>query len=239
MPPKKLNQKDPSQTDAQPSTTELKDIASHSSTPDAKLKEAATQAETALAQYKTASSLRSLADTVRDPAKRTKYLQDAYDAEIAAHGKSKKARILSSGAFQGSVGGGGIGMAVGAGLGTVVGTLVGTVATIPTTAVGTLVGAGVGGVRGPWVKLGGGDGKDKKDGEGKEEEQGHEDAGEGEEDGDGADEGVPDPRALREAADKIAAAREEAAARGNEEKKEKKKPRKLEVRGKQAAAASG
>lgn len=234
MPPKKLNKTEP-----EPSTDELKDIASKTDAPEAKLQEAASQAETALARYKTASSLRSLADTVRDPAKREKYLQDAYDNEIKAHGNSKKARILSSGAFQGSVGGGGIGMAVGAGLGTVVGTVVGTVATIPTTAVGTLVGAGVGSVKGPWIKLNRDNNKDGKEGDKKDGQNEGEAPAEGE--GADEDEGVPDPQALREAADKIAEARKEGAGQSEAaEKKEKRKPRKLEVRSKSAtAAASG
>lgn len=230
MPPKKLSKTE----EAEPSTNELEDIASKTDAPEAKLQEAASQAEAALSQYKTASSLRSLAETVRDPAKREKYLQDAYDNEIKAHGNSKKARMLSSGAFQGSVGGGGIGMAVGAGLGTVVGTLVGTVATIPTTAVGTLVGAGVGGVRGPWIKLDKGQGKETK--EGLEE---HPPSGEAKDRAGAADEGIPDPQALREAADKIAEARRQGDGQGDGgEKKEKKKPRKLEVRNKSATVTA-
>ncbi|KAL6705914.1 hypothetical protein ACN47E_006193 [Coniothyrium glycines] len=236
MAPKKLNMKEENAP-----MEELEQIASKTDVPEAKLQEAASQAETALAQYKTASSLRSLAETVRDPAKREKYLQEAYNSEIKAHGNSKKARILSSGAFQGSVGGGGIGLAVGAGLGTVVGTVVGTVATIPTTAVGTLVGAGVGGVKGPWIKLGQGNKNegtesDKKDSEDSEEQKGREDAAAA-----AADQGIPDPQALRDAADKIAEAREEGAGQAkSSEKKDRKKPRKLEVRSKSAAtAASG
>lgn len=213
------------------SEDELKSLASKSDSPEAKLQEAARNAEAALAASKQASSLRAAAETIKDPTKREKFLKDAYNKEIEAHGNSKKARILSSGAFQGSVGGGGIGMAVGAGLGTVVGTLVGTVATIPTTAVGTLVGAGVGGIHGPWVKLGkiGGKGDDaKKDGKGRQKgdiEKGEEVLEE---------DAVPDPQALREAAEKVKEARK------NGEQKERKKPRKLEVRNKQAAAtASG
>ncbi|KAI4921488.1 hypothetical protein J4E85_008833 [Alternaria conjuncta] len=234
MPPKKLNQQAPSSV---PDVDELKSIAAKSDSPEDKLKEAAASAESALASAKTASSLRAAAETIKDPEKRNKYLQDAYNKEIEAHGNSKKARVLSSGAFQGSVGGGGIGMAVGAGLGT----LVGTVATIPTTAVGTLVGAGVGGVHGPWVKLGGG----KKDGKDKEKEGGE--GGEGEDvDGQmqdqmgGEEDGIPDPEALRRAADEFAQQRKANQENGGgyaekKEKKEKKKPRKLEVRGKQGA----
>ncbi|KAI8933879.1 hypothetical protein NX059_009576 [Plenodomus lindquistii] len=244
MPPKKLNK--PSQPEL--SADELESLAQNTSSPESKLQEAASKAEAALAASKQASSLRSAAETIKDPAKREKYLKDAYNKEIEAHGNSKKARILSSGAFQGSVGGGGIGMAVGAGLGTVVGTVVGTVATIPTTALGTLVGAGVGGVHGPWVKLGkmgGGDKDQEKEGEKKGDDEGGEK--EGDDDVEGLDDkveqgqqvleedAVPDPQALREAADKVAAARKQDSAQ-----KEKKKPRKLEVRNKQATAtASG
>ncbi|KAF2846957.1 hypothetical protein T440DRAFT_471475 [Plenodomus tracheiphilus IPT5] len=45
---------------------------------------------------------------------------------------------------------------------------------------------------------------------------------------------VPDPQALREAADQVAVARKQ-----EDAQREKKKPRKLEVRSKQATAASG
>ncbi|EFQ87040.1 hypothetical protein CFE70_010265 [Pyrenophora teres f. teres 0-1] len=235
MPPRKLSQQGPSIPEH-----ELKDIAAKSDSPEDRLREAAASAESALNSAKTASSLRSAADTIKDPAKREKYLQDAYNKEIEAHGNSKKARMLSSGAFQGSIGGGGIGMAVGAGLGTVVGTLVGTVATIPTTAVGTLVGAGVGGVHGPWVKLGGQkkDKGDDKDAE-KEDQEGDEDDGEEkviengmeEELGDEADR-IPDPEALRRAADEVEQQRgiKEEKGSTDRETKERKKPRKIEVR---------
>ncbi|EMD85562.1 hypothetical protein COCC4DRAFT_151829 [Bipolaris maydis ATCC 48331] len=242
MPPKKLNQQTPSVPE-----DELKNIAAKSDSPEDKLKQAAASAESALASAKTASSLRAAAETIKDPAKREKYLRDAYEKEIEAHGNSKKARMLSSGAFQGSVGGGGIGMAVGAGLGTVVGTLVGTVATIPTTAVGTLVGAGVGGVHGPWIKLGGkkgeeknGDGSDAKKAEG---EDGDESASEKKVDEEmeehigGEEDGIPDPEALRRAADEISRQRKEkeGGEGGDAGVREKKKPRKLEVRSKAAA----
>jgi hypothetical protein len=111
-------------------------------------------------------------------------------------------------------------------------------------------------VHGPWIKLGGGkkDGKDKdgerKEGEGAEEEgDGTEEKGDGdaEEDVDkemeeqigGEESGIPDPEALRRAADDFAQQRREHEAEkggdGHAEKKEKKKPRKLEVRGKQGA----
>ncbi|KAF2274948.1 uncharacterized protein EI97DRAFT_360920, partial [Westerdykella ornata] len=97
--------------------------------------------------------LRETASNIADPRKREKLLRDAYDKEVEAHGASKKARMLASGAFQGGVGGAGIGTAVGAGVGTVVGTLVGGVTAIPTTGLGALVGSGVGAIHGPWIKL--------------------------------------------------------------------------------------
>lgn len=239
MPPKKLNRPQPESADSTPdlSQDDLKSLAQNKDSPEAKLSEAASRAEAALNAQKTASSLRSAAATIKDPAKRDAYLRDAYNKEIEAHGNSKKARVLSSGAFQGGVGGGGIGMAVGAGLGTLVGTVVGTVATVPTTAVGTLVGMGVGGVHGPWVKLGK-MGKGDAKGEGKEGDEGKTNE---KQDGAVEEEGIPDPAALREAADKVAEARKNGELDGDSEaqKKERKKPRKIEVRGKQAATASG
>ncbi|KAH7357583.1 hypothetical protein BKA66DRAFT_515378 [Pyrenochaeta sp. MPI-SDFR-AT-0127] len=234
MPPKKLEQRSskaekpekPEKTDV--TEDELKRIANKSGSPESKLQEAASNAEAALAAQKAASSLRTAAESMKDPKKREQYLRDAYNKEIEAHGNSKKARVLSSGAFQGGVGGGGIGMAVGAGLGTVVGTLVGTVATIPTTAVGTLVGAGVGGIHGPWIKL-------SKIGKGKDEDDENKE-NENEEEID-VEDAVPNPEVLRQAADKVAEERKKGEADGDGKagetpKKEKKKPRKLEVRGK-------
>lgn len=239
MPPKKLEQRSSKAEKPDLSEDELKNIANSTGSPESKLQEAASKAEAALEAQKAASALRTAADSIKDPKKREKYLQDAYNKEIEAHGNSKKARLLSSGAFQGGVGGGGIGMAVGAGLGTVVGTVVGTVATIPTTAVGTLVGAGVGGIHGPWIKLSKiGKGKDK-DGEDKENEKEEE---EGEEIN--VEDAVPNPEVLRQAADKVAEERKKGGEGGGETKhnrdegpgetpkKEKKKPRKLEVRSK-------
>ena len=57
MPPKKLNQQEPS---AVPDVDELKSIAAKSDSPEDKLKEAAASAESALASAKTASSQASL-----------------------------------------------------------------------------------------------------------------------------------------------------------------------------------
>ncbi|KAF2641159.1 hypothetical protein P280DRAFT_479591 [Massarina eburnea CBS 473.64] len=171
-----------------------------------------------------ANRLKSAAESLTDPKKREKMMTDAYNKETEAHGNSKKARILSSGAFQGSLGGAGIGGAVSAGVGTLVGTVVGTVTAIPATGIGALAGAGVGAIHGPFIKLGslasGGGGKgEKKDGE-KDEEKNEKKDGEkggkkdedkeGEKDG-GKVEGspddedaVPDPQALRQAASLLA-----------------------------------
>ncbi|KAF1356092.1 hypothetical protein EJ07DRAFT_158068 [Lizonia empirigonia] len=224
------------------SVAELTEIASNADAPEDKLQAAAAQAEAALSSYKTASTLCEAADAIRDPAKREKYLRDAYNKEIEAHGNSKKARMLQSGAFQGSVGGAGIGAVVAGGLGTVVGTVVGTVTAVPATAVGGLVGAGVGLGHGSWIKLGKlGEGKDKteqkdegKDGDGGDGDENKENEG-GEEGLQGeevdVEDAVPNPEVLRQTAEGIRKERE----RGNLnaeggadfEKKERRKPRKL------------
>jgi hypothetical protein len=245
MPPKKLNRTTSQQ---EIPSAELEKIAKKGDSPESKLQEAAAAAESALESQKTASSLRQIAATVKDPKKREQYLTDAYNKEIEAHGNSKKARVLTSGAFQGGVGGAGIGAATAAGLGTVVGTLVGTVAGIPATAVGGLAGVATGAVHGPWIKLGK-IGKEGRVGDGKEKvENGPELA-----EDPGEDEGmVPNPEVLREAAGKLAKQNGNGEDKGKDEggedkendkgdgkKKggEKKKPRKLEVRSKQAQAA--
>jgi hypothetical protein len=230
----------PNEEQKEPSKTDLQSIASNASSPESKLREAATQAEAALSSYNTASSLRTAAATIRDPAKRAQYLRDAYAKEVEAHGNSKKARMLQSGAFQGAVGGGGIGAVVAGGLGTVVGTLVGTVTAIPATAVGGLVGAGVGLGHGGWIKLGKpGEGKDgkgeKKEGEEGEGEGKEKEGEEGEEEID-VENAVPNPELLRKAAEDIERERQngtlDAEAGAEEqgetkEKQERRKPRKL------------
>ena len=227
----------------EPSISDLKKIAENADAPEDKLQAAAAQAEAALSSYKTASTLREAADAIRDPAKREKYLRDAYNKEIEAHGNSKKARMLQSGAFQGTVGGVGIGAVVAGGLGTVVGTVVGTVTAVPATAVGGLVGAGVGLGHGSWIKLGkigGGGGKDGEGDKEGEKEKGGEQQGEktGEVD---VEDAVPNPEVLRKAAEDIKREREKGGLAqeggGEKEKKERKKPRKIEVRSKQQAQA--
>jgi hypothetical protein len=194
--------------------------------PEKRLQEAAAAAENALAAQGMANKLRESAATFTDPKKREKMLTDAYNKEIEAHGSSKKARMLQSGAFQGTIGGAGIGAAVSGGVGTVVGTLVGTVTAIPVTGVGALAGAGVGAIHGPWIKLGkltgmgGGDGK---------EEKGEQEVGPDDEDA------VPNPEALRQAADVLAQEKQKG---GEGSQKGKKKPRKIEVRSGQQQAKS-
>jgi len=233
MPPKKLNRTTSQQ---EIPSSELEKIAQKGDSPQTKLQEAAAAAEQALAAQKTASSLRQAAATLKDPAKREQYLTDAYNKEIEAHGNSKKARVLTSGAFQGGVGGAGIGAATAAGLGTVVGTLVGTVTAIPATAVGGLAGVATGAVHGPWIKLGK-IGKDGRMGDGKEK---NEDGPEMAEDPGEEEDMVPNPEVLREAAGKIGVMNGGgwgAEDKENKEPKEKRKPRKLEVRSKQAQAA--
>ena len=218
----------------EPSISELKKIAANSDAPEDKLQAAAAQAEAALSSYKTASTLREAADAIRDPAKREKYLRDAYNKEIEAHGNSKKARMLQSGAFQGTVGGVGIGAVVAGGLGTVVGTVVGTVTAVPATAVGGLVGAGVGLGHGSWIKLGkiGGGGERDSEGEkgSEKEEKGGEQQGEKTEEVD-VEDAVPNPEVLRKAAEDIMREREKGGLAqekgGEKEKKERRKPRKL------------
>ncbi|KAF2021697.1 hypothetical protein BU24DRAFT_25843 [Aaosphaeria arxii CBS 175.79] len=211
-----------------------------------RLKQAADSAQKALAAHSTAQSLMNAADAVKDPKKREKMLKDAYEKEIEAHGNSKKARMLQSGAFQGGVGGAGIGGAVGVGVGTVVGTLVGGITAIPTTGLGALVGSGVGAVHGPFIKLTGGDKqKGEPEGEHREEGSNNEDQkGERNQEFDPeAEDSVPDPEALRKVADAVAQAKAESGRNQEKENsgpqsttKAKKKPRKLEIRSNQKAS---
>lgn len=200
-----------------------------------RLKEAAAAAEKAIAAQGMANKLRETASSFTDPKKREKMLTDAYNKEMEAHGNSKKARLLQSGAFQGTIGGAGIGGAVSAGVGTLVGTVVGGVTAIPVTGLGALAGAGVGAIHGPFIKLGnlakgatkGDDSKDEKaDGEQQAEEISPDD-----------EDVVPNPQALRQAADALA---DERAKKGLDSepstdgkgasKSGKKKPRKIEIR---------
>jgi hypothetical protein len=97
--------------------------------------------------------LRQKVSTITDPKERERIVKEAYNKELEAHGDSKFARMIRSGAWQGLFAGGGIGAGVGVGVGTVVGTVVGGVVSIPTTALGGLIGSGVGALHGPWITL--------------------------------------------------------------------------------------
>ena len=108
----------------------------------------------------------SAAVTLRDKAKamtsstqREKMLKEAFDKEMEANGHSKMAKRLQSGSWQGFGFGGGIGAATGLGLGSGIGILLGAITAVPATGIGMLVGTGVGAIHGPFVKLGGKDGK--------------------------------------------------------------------------------
>jgi len=197
--------------------------------PEKRLQEAAAAADDALAAQNMANKLRESAKTFTDPKKREKMLTDAYNKEIEAHGSSKKARMLQSGAFQGTIGGAGIGGAVAGGVGTLVGTVVGTVTAIPATGLGALTGAGVGAIHGPWIKLGSLTGLGGKDDKG--EKKGEQEVSPDD------DDAVPNPEALRKAADVLAEERETQGQQAAQSQKEgdqqgegKKKPRKLEIR---------
>ncbi|KAF2726526.1 hypothetical protein EJ04DRAFT_517763 [Polyplosphaeria fusca] len=198
---------------------------------EGRLKEAAAQAQKAIDAQSTAMSLRNAAASITDPKKREKMLTDAYNKEIEAHGNSKKARMLSSGAFQGAMGGGGIGGVVGMGVGTVVGTVVGGLTAIPTTGLGLLVGSGVGAIHGPFIKLTGigksEDDKEKGD-KGEEKEINPED-----------DDVVPNPEVLRRAADALAEEKAKQEKGDQAQPGERKKPRKIEVRSKPPAEGTG
>ncbi len=197
---------------------------------DERLMQAAQAAKAAASAQGMVESLKSKASMLTDPKQREKMLSEAYNHEIEAKGLSKKARVLKSGTFQGAAGGAGIGMATGMGLGTVVGTLTGVVASVPTMALGGLVGAGTGVIHGPWIKLGGGKGKE----DGGEEDlvqlpQEAIDNGAVEMDEKSGQVTVKDPEALKAAASAAAmvAAEKETP---KEDAGERRKPKKLEIR---------
>ncbi|KAM0714467.1 hypothetical protein Q7P37_010254 [Cladosporium fusiforme] len=194
--------------------------------PKDRLAAAASANEAAASATNLASSLRSKASKLTNPAERARLIQQAYDAELSAHGNSRRARMLSSGTFQGAAGGAGIGGAVGMGLGTVVGTVVGGVATVPSVLVGGLVGAGTGVIHGPWIKLMGKGGKDGK-GEGEKVPTEAVENGSVVVDQKTGKVTAKDEEGLRRARERA----ERAEAEGGE-MKERKKPRKLEVRSK-------
>lgn len=123
------------------------------------LQERISAAQKVVKAQSAADALKEQAKSALNPKERMRYLQQAYEKEIEAHGQSKFAKRLQSGAWQGAAAGGGIGGGIAMGLGTVVGTLVTGVTSIPTVLVGGLVGAGVGAINGPFIKLGLGGGK--------------------------------------------------------------------------------
>ncbi|GAB7323873.1 hypothetical protein MBLNU13_g07308t1 [Cladosporium sp. NU13] len=225
-------------------TADLNQCALAAMSEDDRLAAAASASQAAASANSLASTLRSKASLLTNPAERSRMMQEAYNKELEAHGNSKRARILSSGTFQGSAGGAGIGTAVGMGLGTVTGTLVGAVATIPGVLVGGLVGAGVGVIHGPWIKLGG-----KANGKGAQPET--KIPAEAVENGSVVvdqktgqvktvdKEGLERARKAAEQVDNMQkdGAGENGNAGTGEAKKEKKKPRKLEVRNKPKVGA--
>ncbi|KAK4555539.1 hypothetical protein LTR86_007292 [Recurvomyces mirabilis] len=187
-----------------------------------------------------ALSLKDMALKCLNPVERQRLIQEAYDKELQANGQSKWAKRLTSGPWQGGMGGAGIGGGVGMGIGTVVGTLVGSVAALPTTAIGGLVGVGVGGIHGPFVKLNQQKAKEvaeKMKKEGKSEEEIAEaikaEAGEGLADGamadaNGDEGGHPDTGSTHTGSSRQHSGGKSAAA--HDPNQPRKKPRKLEVR---------
>jgi hypothetical protein len=100
-----------------------------------------------------ADDLRQQAEQTDDATERDELLAKADLREQEARSHSKEARQIASSAWQGTVGGAGIGSSVGAGTGAVVGTLVGTIATIPLAGLGALIGLPVGLIHGPFIKM--------------------------------------------------------------------------------------
>jgi hypothetical protein len=140
------------------STTEQKTAsdAGGQNVPDKEeLRKSVAAAQKVVQAQSAAEALKAQAKKAFDPKERARLLKEAYDKEIEAHGQSKYAKRLQSGAWQGAAAGGGIGGGVAMGLGTVVGSLVGGVAAVPTVLLGGLTGAGVGAIKGPLIKLGG------------------------------------------------------------------------------------
>lgn len=119
----------------------------------------AAEAKAAKEAQEKADSLKNQASTADDEAERDELLakSEAHEKEARTH--SKEARHIASSAWQGTVGGAGIGTGIGAGTGAVVGTLVGTIATIPMAGLGALIGLPVGLLHGPFLKTGQDQGK--------------------------------------------------------------------------------
>ncbi|KAJ4390905.1 hypothetical protein N0V93_004504 [Gnomoniopsis smithogilvyi] len=117
--------------------------------PPKEISEAIEAAKTAASFQDAADALKKQASVVWDPAEREKLLRSAYLKEKAAHGESKKARVMASGWGQGAGFGVGVSTAVGMGAGNLVGALLSGVVAVP----GLLIGSGVGAIHGPFVKL--------------------------------------------------------------------------------------
>lgn len=180
----------------------------------------------------TANNLKERAKNAVNPKERLRLLQEAYDKEIEAFGQSKYAKRLQSGAWQGTIAGGGIGGGVALGLGTVVGTLVSGLVSVPTVALGSLVGAGVGAIHGPFLKF---DRKDGKKAAMREEETRSAAMKEAERLDQAVEKGastVPQPPKLEDAEEDKGNGGEHPDEDEQEESKDipKRKPRKLEVR---------
>ena len=125
--------------------------------PDKKqLEKSITAAKKVVETQKLAESLKERAMKAVNPKERLKLLKEAYHKEVEAHGQSKYAKRLQSGLWQGGGVGGGIGAGVAMGVGAVTGTLVSGLVAVPTILLGGLVGVGVGSIKGPLIKLGGG-----------------------------------------------------------------------------------
>ncbi|KAJ4415057.1 hypothetical protein N0V82_007573 [Gnomoniopsis sp. IMI 355080] len=138
--------------------------------PPEEIAQAIEAAKTAASFQDAADALKKQASVVWDPAEREKLLRSAYAKEKAAHGESKKARVMASGWGQGAGFGVGISAAVGMGAGNLVGALLSGVVAVP----GVLIGSGVGAIHGPFVKLKdsiSGNGKKAQGGEGNADEK--------------------------------------------------------------------
>ncbi|KAK3711580.1 hypothetical protein LTR37_009571 [Vermiconidia calcicola] len=136
------------------------------------LMKSVTAARSALDAQNAAQSLKEKAMNAVNPKERLRLLQASYHKEVEAHGQSKWAKTLQTGAFQGAAGGGGIGAGVAVGLGGAVGTLVTGITALPTVLIGGLAGAATGGIHGPWITMGG----NKKDKDKKSEADVHAEA---------------------------------------------------------------
>jgi hypothetical protein len=112
----------------------------------------ADEARAAKEAQEEADSLKRQASITENEAERDKLLARSEARETEAHTHSKEARQMASSAWQGTVGGAGIGTGVGTGTGAVVGTLVGTIASIPMAGLGALIGLPVGLIHGPFVQ---------------------------------------------------------------------------------------